>query len=98
MSCAGLIAVNQSPTRPLPRKHRNLTKLRSELLQGCVNRSHCAKTVQLLFLLTGPQLVALPFHEFPGPLQVFHSQRSLPCFGSGFAKHHQSMCLAQTQM
>jgi hypothetical protein len=30
--------------------------------------------------------------------KLFHSQRSLPCFGGGFAKHHQSMCLAQTEM
>ena len=38
MSCAGSIAVNQSPTRPLPRKHRSPTKLRSDVF--------CTKTLR----------------------------------------------------
>jgi hypothetical protein len=38
MSCAGSTAVNQSPTRPLPRKHRSPTKLRSDVF--------CTKTLR----------------------------------------------------
>ena len=33
MSCAGSIAVNQSPTRLLPRKRRSPTKLRSDVFE-----------------------------------------------------------------
>src|SRR6266404_6936728 len=51
MSCAGSIAVNQSPTHPLPRKHRSPTKLRSDVFYTKALR-RCRRAFFIFFALT----------------------------------------------
>src|SRR5258708_1662565 len=51
MSCAGSIAVNRSPTRPLPPKRRSPTKLRSDVFDTKALRQ-CRRAFFVFFGLT----------------------------------------------
>src|SRR5260370_2125698 len=55
MSCAGLIAVNQSPTRPLPRKRRSPTKRRSDVFDTKALR-RCRRAFFIFVLTISPPL------------------------------------------
>src|SRR6202011_306208 len=55
MSCAGSIAVNQSPTRPLPLKHRGPTNLRSDVFDTKPVR-RCRRAFLFFVLTISPPL------------------------------------------